>query len=110
MQFGVIFIALGAALSTVFNCVMDVLASRKLLHYNFFEQLRDFFINIIPSLVMGGLIYCWKFIIENIVVLLVVQVACGVIIFVGLSYIIKNESFMYLFNKVKRKIGFKKKI
>lgn len=109
MQFGVFAIALGAAVATVFNGAMDVLASKKLVGYACFEQVKDFLGSVVISMVMGAAIYGLKFLITNTVLLLIAQVAAGVIVFVALSYITKNSSFLYLLNILTGKIRAKKR-
>lgn len=110
MQFGVFAIALGAALATVFNSIMDVLASKKLVGYSYFEQLKDFLGSVSISLIMGAAIYGLKFLIANPVLLLTAQVAAGVIVFVGLSYITKNSNFQFLLNILLGKFRGKKRV
>lgn len=109
MQFGVLAIALGAALATLFNAFMDVIASKRLVKYSFLEQFKDFFISVVPSLIMGAAVYSLTFIIKNTVLLLAIQIVTGVIIFVALCYVTKNKNFIYLLNMIKGKI-FKKKL
>lgn len=110
MQFGVFAIALGAAAATVFNSCMDVAATTKLVGYSYIEQFKDVLSSVSISLVMGALVYGFKFFIGNIVLLLVVQVVTGVIIFVGLSYATKNENFIYMLTIVKGWLPSKKRV
>ena len=108
MQFGVLAIAIGAAVATVFNSCLDVAATKKLLNYSYFEQLKDIFVSISISLIMGIVVYIFNFFIINTVILLLVQVFVGAFIFIGLSYVTKNESFMYILNMLKGKLKNKK--
>ena len=104
MKFGVLAIAIGAAAASVFNMALDVAANRKLLDYSFSEQAKDIIENLSISLVMGVCVYCVGFLIKAPLTLLIAQVLLGVILFVGLSYILKNESFFFLLNLIKGKL------
>lgn len=108
MQFGVYAIAVGAAVSTVFNSILDTAANSKLLNYSYKQQIKDIFSGLGLSLVMGICVYSIRYIISNSFVLLGVQVIVGVTIFVGLSHITKNENYQYLLNVIKSKRSAKK--
>ncbi len=101
MQINVFAIAIGAAVSTAFNSIVDALANRKIIRYSLIEQTKDFFGSISISLIMGLCIYPLQFLISLSWVLLLVQVALGGIVFIGLSYFTKNDNFLYLLNVLK---------
>ncbi len=108
MRFGVLAIAIGAAAATVLNSILDAAANSRLLGYSYFLQVKDIFGSIAISLVMGVCIYFIRFALTDPLHLLIAQIIAGAVIFVGLSYITKNESFLYFFNMLKKKL--KKKI
>ena len=109
MQFGVLAVAIGAAAATVFNSCVDVFATKKWVNYSYGEQILDILRSVSLAFIMGILIYGFKFLIKNAALLLFVQVFVGAIVFVLLSYITKNESFLYVFGIVKKKIHIGKK-
>lgn len=47
---------------------------------------------------MGILIYCMNFIRINKIVLLIVQVIIGILVYIGTSYLLQLEPFLYLVN------------
>ena len=50
---------------------------------------------------MGGCVYCVNFLHLNSIVTLLIQVPLGAIIFIGLSALLKLESFTYCLDMVK---------
>lgn len=108
MQFGVFMIAVGAAVATVFNSIVDSAANSKLLNYSYKQQIMDIFSGLGLSLVMGVCVYSIRYVISNSLVLLMVQVIAGAGIFVGLSHVTKNENYLYLLNVIKSKKTAKK--
>ena len=108
MQFGVLAIVLGAALATLCNAFLDVIATRKLLNYSCFEQIRDIFSGVSIGLIMGIVVYAFKFLISNTIFLLLVQVSVGGVVFVLLSFITKNENFKYICHMAKKRFRAKK--
>ena len=110
MQFGVLAVAIGAALATFFNSCADVAATKKLVNYSYREQILDILGSVSLAFIMGILVYGFKFLIKNAALLLVVQVLVGAVVFVFLSYITKNESFLYVLGVVKEKLHINKKV
>lgn len=110
MQFGVLAIAFGAALATVFNSFLDALATRKLVGYSFGEQIVDVGGSLLIGLVMGALVLVFNYVISNVILRLAVQVVTGAVFFVGASYVTKNKSFLFLLDFLKEKLHIKKKV
>lgn len=109
MRFGTFAIAIGAAGATVFNSCADVVETKKLINYSYREQIADVFSGVALAFVMGVLVYGFKFLIKNAALLLLLQMFVGAIVFVILSYVTKNESFLYVLNIVKGKLRAKRR-
>ena len=103
MRFGVMAIAIGAAIATFFNCILDIAANCKLLNYSFLEQMKDILYGSVTSVFMGVSIYFFKFLITNSLLLLLVQVSTGVVAFVSFSFLTKNKNFLWLIQMSKEK-------
>lgn len=86
--------------------IINAYPNKKLLNYSFLEQWRDVFPALILSVVMGAIVYSLQFFIHNNWILLTAQISGGVLIYGGLAWIFKIESFRYLLGVVK---GFQKR-
>lgn len=86
--------------------IINAYPNKKLLNYSFLEQWRDVFPALILSVVMGAIVYSLQFFIHNNWILLIAQIGVGVLIYGGLAWIFKIESFRYLLGVVK---GFQKR-
>ena len=86
--------------------IINAYPNKKLLDYSFTEQWKDVLPALILSIIMGAAVYSIQFVIHNNWLLLISQIAAGVVIYAGLAWLFKIESFRYLIGVVK---GFRKK-
>lgn len=93
--------AVGVLVSGVISSFINAYPNKKLLNYSYFEQLRDIYPAFFLALVMGILIYFINYIKISNILILVLQIILGMIIYIILSYVTKNETFIYLFNIIK---------
>lgn len=76
--------------------IINAYPNKKLLGYSFAEQWKDVFPSLLLSVVMGLAVYSLQWVIQNNWLLLVTQVVAGVLIYGGLAWLFKLESFLYL--------------
>lgn len=98
LQFDVMAIGISLPLSSFFSMMVNMYFNGKLIHYRFREQIADILPPILFSLVMFLCVYAMRALELPLLVLLVLQVAAGCVIYVGLSVLMKNDSFYYLKN------------
>lgn len=101
MWFGVMAMAYSLLISTIASSFINAFPNRKLLNYNYFEQIKDISPSIILSAAMGVAVYCITFIGLPDVITLLIQVALGVLVYVVGAKVFKFESFLYLLNILK---------
>ena len=92
IPFGVRGIAISLIVFYFISMVINIAPNRRILGYGYLAQFRDTGKNILLAVVMGGVIYPISFIHMPAIVLLIVQVLIGVLVYVGLSFLLKNES------------------
>lgn len=92
MWFGVFWIAFAVIPINVIAVLVNSFPSKKLIDYGFFEQLWDIIPNLIPTLIMGGVVIGLGYINMNIYALLAIQVITGVIVYFGSAFLFKNKS------------------
>lgn len=95
--------ALGTVFSSIISSFINSYPNKKLLGYSYLEQIKDIIPSLFISVIMGGIIYLVKLLKYNDLLTILFQILLGGIIYVVLSYISKNESFIYLFNILKKR-------
>lgn len=104
MQFGPLCMALGAIVGSVFSQIINSWPNRKLLNYKYIEQLTDIIPYILLSVLMAVIVYSISFLNLPDYITLIIQIPVGVLIYIGLSWIIKLDSFIYCFDIAKKLI------
>ncbi len=79
--------------------------NKKLLDYSIIEQWKDILPSMMISLIMGVCAYSVQFVINNSLICLIVQIIVGAGVYIGLAKLLKMESFEYLLDIVKSKLG-----
>lgn len=102
MWFSVMAMACSLLLSTVTSMIINSWPNRKLLNYSFKEQIIDILPGIAISVLMGVLISFVRLCNLPIFITVIIQVLLGATIYIGLSAILKLESFEYLWVMVKK--------
>ena len=103
MPFGVFGVALSLPISAIFTMLVNMQPNRSILNYNMKEQVMDLLPSVVLSVIMGIFIYPISYFNFSDLVTLVLQVFCGVIIYILLSIVTKNESFLYIVGIFKEK-------
>ena len=106
ISYGVYAIAWGMVLYNFICIFINLAPNVRLLGYRIREQLLDVMPSLLISLGMGVAIFGLKYVIEDDLLLILSQFFVGAVVYLFLSGIFKEESFMYLLDMVrKRKRG-----
>ncbi len=100
MRFGVLAIAFSSVYVTVISSFINAFPNKKLINYNYKEQMRDIFNGFIPLFMMGICVWCVGKIPLHVFWILILQVLLGAFAYILGSYILKNESFFYILNTI----------
>jgi teichuronic acid exporter len=106
--YGVYAIALGQVLSGIISSFINAYPNKKLLGYSYLEQWYDIMPSLLLSLVMGAVVYSFKWLGMSVQITFIVQVCVGVILYVIMARILKLESFNYLITTIRELFGAKK--
>lgn len=112
MRFGVTGIAVSLIFVYFISMVINIAPNRKILDYGYLAQFKDTGKNIMLAVFMGACVYPISFIKMPVMLLLVVQILAGVVVYFGLSILLKNESLYLAWDFIKlysQKIRKKKK-
>ncbi len=94
---GVYAIAWGCVLFNLICVFINLAPNRKLLNYGIREQVIDAVPTLLIALVMGVSIYWIHFSPFPDYIILLLQIVFGIIVYLGLSWVFKEESFMFIF-------------
>ena len=111
-KISVMAMALSLLATSVLSQIINSWPNKKLLNYGYLEQLKDILPGILLAVFMGACVYCVNFLHLHSALTLLIQVPLGALIYIGLSYLFKLESFTYCLGMVKpiiRKIKKQKK-
>lgn len=94
--YGVYAIALGQVLSGIISTFINAYPNKKMLGYSYIEQRNDIMPSLMLSLVMGAVVYSFKWLGMSVLATLIVQVCAGIILYIGMAWLFKLECFSYL--------------
>ena len=103
IRISVMAIAWSLLISTVISMIINSWPNRQLLDYDFFSQMTDILSNLVLAFIMGVLVLLTGTISMHPVIKLIIQILSGMVIYLLLSVITKNESFLYLIGIIKQK-------
>ncbi len=95
-------IAWGAALSTVLSAFVNASPNRKLLSYGYLEQMKDILPSVLCALTMFALVWLMNRLPLVPIALLPLQILAGVLIYLILSLLTRNDSLPYLLEMGKK--------
>lgn len=97
-RFGVIWIAISSAITSVFGMFLNVYPNMRLLDYSLSEQIADVSSSIFLTLAMGLCVYCVGLLSIPPFIMLCIQVLIGVIVYLTLSIMFKVDTFTYIWS------------
>lgn len=99
--------AVGVLINGIVSSFINSYPNKKLLNYNYFQQIKDIYPSFVVSLIMAIGIYSIQLLDFSAIIILILQVFVGIIIYILISYLFKVESFMYLLEILRK---FKKRV
>jgi O-antigen/teichoic acid export membrane protein len=105
INFGVQAIAWGMVLFNFMCVFINLTPNIKLLNYKIHEQILDAVPTLIISAVMGVIISLLRYVDIGNLSMILCQIAVGVIVYIFLCHKFKEESYIYLLNLIKTKLG-----
>ncbi|SFH96050.1 Membrane protein involved in the export of O-antigen and teichoic acid [Pseudobutyrivibrio sp. OR37] len=105
VKFGTIYIALGEVVVEIVGLFLYSIACKKSIDYSLFEVLKDVIPNILGAIIMGIIVYfvgLYFYSIPNVICLLI-QIFAGVVSYIGISLLTKNENFMQVLKIINKR-------
>lgn len=104
IPFGIYAIMVGTILTSCINLVLTSHYVNKYIQYSLKEMLGDLLPTFVSSTIMTSVVFLIGRCIENVFLTLCVQVICGVLVYLVMSLICKNDSLFYLYDFMKNKL------
>jgi len=101
ISMGIYAIALGALFSGVASSFINAFPNKKLINYNYFEQVKDIVPSLILALIMAVVVFSLSYLNLPLIFKLILQIFTGGTVYILLSYYLKIEAFTYLLDTLK---------
>lgn len=102
LNFGVIYVALSDVFVEYFCLILYGIATSHTINYHLREIFLDLWRNVFPSLIMGGIVLVVDhFLFGPVFVVLLLDILAGIVSYIAVCVIFKNESFFYLLSALK---------
>lgn len=101
VRYGVLAIAITNVITTAMVTFINALPNRKLIGYRYSEQIKDLLNGLVPLLgmvILVSIVGCLK---VSPFLMLILQIFVGIISYIVLSILAKNDSFNYIFSIAK---------
>lgn len=109
MKLGPLAIAVSGALFGVISMLINIAPNKTLIGYSYKEQFYDLLPVGIMTLITAGCIYFVSRMMLPTIAELILEVITGIIVFVGLSAVSRNDSYLYLLTTIKSRFIRRKK-
>ena len=97
-------IAMTGVFTSLISCFINASPNKKLVGYSYLEQMKDILPSLLIAAVMFGAVLCVELLRLDNLVTMVVQVAVGVVVYIGLAALLRLEPFRFLLNLLKKKL------
>lgn len=101
MQISVMAMGYSLLVTSVLSQIINSWPNKKLMNYSYIEQLKDILPGILLAVFMGVCVWTITLFHLSPIITLLIQVPLGGIIYIGLSALLKLESFTYCLNMIK---------
>jgi len=97
----VLWLAIFSLVTTGVSIVCFLCAANKLFHYHLVELMTDTIPTILIATIMGITVSFMGFLPAPMIAKLVLQIVCGVAVYIVLAYVTKSQAFYYLLSRIK---------
>jgi O-antigen/teichoic acid export membrane protein len=101
MRISITAIVISNLITSILFSIINSYPNRFYINYTYQEQLKDMLPSFILSLAMGIVVYCVNLLISSNVLKIFVGAIVGLIFYLGVSILTKNEDLKYLFNTLR---------
>ena len=99
VQFGLIIISIGLLVYNIFDMVIIIYYSKKVMNTGYYKQLKSVFPIFSIAVITGGVVHCSLLIFANVYMQLFLGGLIGVVVYLTLGYLLKVKEFNFLLSK-----------
>ncbi len=100
--------ALSLLLSSIISVMLNAYPNKKLLNYSLIEQVKDIYGNFVLAILIGIIIFPIGFCGLAPIFILLIQATVGFLLFVGISFALRIDTFFYLVSTLSSLVGLNK--
>lgn len=100
-NYGIFAMVCGVLISSIIGCLINAYPNKRLINYGLIKQIKDLLPIILLNLFMYLGVYFISFINVNLYIKMLIQILCGVALYIIPSYVLKIDSFEYCFGILK---------
>jgi len=105
LKYGPIYIAISGTLSGMVSFLLMMIPNKRILKYSIKDQLNDFLHPLVKSLIMGACILVLNYYLRiNALLILILDILVGIVIYILISIITKEQIFNEIIYKLKNTI------
>lgn len=93
-------VVIGSAIGEIWCVLVNTFPCKKHLGYSFRNQLADILPNLLTAGFMAVVVYFVSYLFTSPLMSLLVQIPLGIILYIGIAAISKNESYIYCKNEI----------
>lgn len=101
IPFGVSAMAYSLLIVSIISQIINSWPNRKLLDYSYFDQMKDIIPSIFIAVGMGAMVELASMIPCPVLIKLLLQILIGIGVYILLSVLSKNDSYIYIWDKLK---------
>jgi len=105
IRFGIIALVISWVIASVLYAFLMIFYAGKKIHYSLPEQVNDIFPYLTLALLMCAGVFSLSYLINNYVILLLTQLTAGMLLYLGLSYLLGSKVFHEVVGIVQNKMN-----
>lgn len=96
-----ILLAISGIITSVLASIINMYPNRKLIGYTYSQQISDLMVNLVSAALMGAFMFSMGYIEMDIFAKTILQVFAGIVIYIIMNLLLKNQSLIYIFQLIK---------
>lgn len=98
-------VVIGSVIGEIWCVLVNAFPCKKHLNYSFRDQLHDILPNLLTACFMASIVFLVNFFNFSPLLTLIIQIPLGVFLYIWISVVSKNESYVYCKNEVIKKLN-----
>lgn len=101
VPFGIYTMAIGQVVVGFLSTFINAYPNKKLMNYSYFEQIKDIIPSFFVSIIMAIFVWLLNYLKLPIGILIIIQILSGIFIYIGISKVLRLETYCYFVETIK---------